>query len=131
MMFHVNDVVRVVRVPHSATERMGHLLGQIGVVEELNANGERVLFQGLKLPGLPTKAMAWIAVACLEPVNDPAWAGAVVEYRRWFAEVVREHEERKLRWRRELHDVAEKHKLTVQEVREIVSALEFNGAVYE
>ena|SRR6266542_1531831 len=122
-----NDVVRV----HHCAEIIGHLLGQIGFIEGTNTDGTRVLFQGLRLPGLPTGGLGWIAVACLEPVNDLAWAGAVVEYRRWFAEVVREHEERKRRWQRELHEVAAKHKLTVQEIREIVSALEFNGAVYE
>jgi hypothetical protein len=128
---NVNSIVRIGQIAPTLMIRSGFIAGQVGFVEELSADGRRALIQGLAMPGRPIGRTAWVPVTCLTVEADTMWAGALVEYQRWFAEVVRENEERKRRWRRELQEVAEKHKLTVQEVREIVSALEFNGAIYE
>jgi hypothetical protein len=67
-------------------------------------------------------------MGCVSVEADAMRVAARMEYQRWFAEVVREDEEREGRWRRELQEVAEKHKLTVQEVRETVRAHGDRGA---
>ena len=79
----------------------------------------------------PYNKTVWIPSTCLELVDGPLWAAAVIEYHRWCDELQCEQQERLERWRRELQEVADKYKLTVQQVRDIAIALEFNGAIYE
>lgn len=123
MDLKVNDIVRVVKIPTDYARRFGHALDQVGLVEQCHPDGKRVLFQGLKLPGRPTNHTAWLHAAWLRCVDNPAWAGAVAEYQRYFAEVAREHEERKLRFEQRIQAAADKYGLTVEGVMEIADAV--------
>ena len=121
--FNVDDVVRIARVPLKYLPRMEGALGEIGFVAELHADGERVLFHGLKLPGRPTKHTAWVRCAWLEPFGDAAWAAAVAEYRRYAARVADDVRECERRRQRHIRDVAEKYGMTVERVMEIADAV--------
>src|SRR5438105_2553469 len=115
MILHLNDIVRVLWVPDGYSVNAGHMVGRVGYVEDLNPDRTRALVQRLTLEGRLASGMAWIPVMCVEPVVDPAWTAALVECRRYSAQVTREYEECQRRWQRQVQEVAGKYKLTVEQ----------------
>lgn len=121
MTVRVGDIVKVRRVPQQSARLLGRLLGQTGFVEKLNEEGTRAMFHAIT-PAGRHRDLAWLPVGCLEPVNDPAWAAAVSEYRRWAAQVARERQAWEQRRWRQLQALARQYGLSVSQIIEIADA---------
>lgn len=123
MNLRPNDLAIVHRAPDSTAAKVPFRLGQVGLIERLSDDGRRAFFQGLELPGRLTRAMGWIPIDCLRPVDDPVWQAALTEYQRWFAELVLQEEERERRWNRQIEMVSKRYGLTPKQVLEIADAV--------
>ena len=121
MTVQVGDIVKVWRVPQPCDETLGRLLGQTGFIAKLNEDGTRAMFHAITLAGRH-RDLAWLSVECFELVNDPAWAAAGSEYRRWSAQVARERKAWEQRRWRQLQALADQYGLSVRQVIEIADA---------
>ena len=123
MNMQVNDVVLVCRAPEPCHVNARPLVGNIGIVEGLKTDPDRVLVQRLTIEGRLAAGMAWLPARCLERIHHPAWAAAAGEYRCWFAGIVREQAKRERRRLHELEDLALRYGLTVEQVLEIARSV--------
>ncbi len=117
----VGDLVKVRSVPKACTSGWAVMLGHVGVVREISKRSPRALVQSFTIAGR-TGTLAFIDLAALEPVDDPAWSAAAVEYERWSAQVQAEGREwNRKRWEL-LERLAARHRMTVADLIELAEA---------
>lgn len=115
MMFKLQDIVKVVYQPYHHKQSHGDLVGQVGYIEEINADSSRALFQVLTKDGKLGVA-AWLPVQCFVIEDNPVWKRAYSLYRDWFTSVTCEAQNRQNTFNKKLTDIANQFSIGVDDV---------------
>lgn len=100
----------------------GRRVGHVGVVEQMTADGSRVLLTLLTLDG-ETDGAVFVPAGCLTAVDDDAWAAALANHRRIQQENALRDFQQRLQRQQQIEAVADKYQLTVDAALEIAAVV--------
>jgi len=116
----VGDIVRVVKQPPN---QIAHIVGEVGFVNQIDSTGkfgreEWIDFMALKLNGELSGCGA-VPGDCVELETSPEWAEAKVKYDRLREQSLEESRAYNERFKAGVAEIAERHGLTPEVVRQI------------
>lgn len=111
--FKVNSIVRVASQP---ANQCAQIKGQVGYIQEID--GDMCLIRALNLDG-STAGEGSVPLSCLAICNDSQWANAKRSHETQFDVLFDQYQRRTEAWHRLIKNVAKKHGISEQAVKEI------------